>query len=215
MDPINLISLLNGGQPFEQTAPVADDGQGILDAIERELQLLQLEKAANEIALRQALEKKKLVNAATVAAKTAGSPLRGAAKVAWEQAIIADEMSKPLQVTEDVVRRFREEEEATEQKVQEELIRHVALLRTLREKVGCLSLLLVLHSPSCMECMYIDPHRSSSEAHRLPALLTAGAGLAAQSTSRAWQPPQRSLSQRSSPSWTHSRLASLVWRRAC
>jgi hypothetical protein len=135
MDPVSLLSLLNGGQPLEQLTPVVDEGQGALDAIERELQLLQLEKAANELALRQAIEKKKFALASATAGKAALSPLKGAAKVAWEQAIIADEMSKPLQVTEDVVRRFREEEEGAEQRVQEELVRHVALLRTLREKV--------------------------------------------------------------------------------
>src|SRR4051812_25968108 len=69
--------------------------QTTLAALERELQLIEYEKQANSEALRIALQRKAEAKrtGTTASSLRSSSRLKGADKLAWEHAIMADELS--------------------------------------------------------------------------------------------------------------------------
>lgn len=115
-------------------------GSNTLAAIQRELQALSEAKALNEAALRDAIARKQQrkadIGGSPVRAAAAGNgPLTGQARLAWERAIIEDELSKPLEVDEEFIRELTAKEADTETKLLSGLSKHHDALHALRLKL--------------------------------------------------------------------------------
>jgi hypothetical protein len=121
----------------------SSSASGTLAVIHRELAALQQAKALNEAALREALLKKqqrKLESAsqsASAVPRSGGSPIGhfGAARAAWERGIIEDELSKPLEVSEEFIKEMAAKEAATEARLFQGLGKHAESLQALRKRL--------------------------------------------------------------------------------
>ena len=116
-----------------------------LAMIERELAALQEAKMMNAHALRTAVIEGQLRNAERVAALPprpsaggAGAPgllLQGEARVAWEQAIIEDELSRPLEVPVEFVQDLAKREAQTEERLLKGLSKHQEALEGMKVRL--------------------------------------------------------------------------------
>src|SRR4051812_11392 len=86
--------------PFTAGLPPGESAERIT-RLERELEVLQQERMENDQALKAAIARKQQLQRAGLNPRSiTPSALKGPAKVAWERAIIADELAQPLRVTE-------------------------------------------------------------------------------------------------------------------
>lgn len=136
-----------------------EESRAVIAAIERELSVLQSEKATNDAALRNALQQRAQMQAQARAQARPGaspsgpslaigpsssvttvgsrsvSPLRGAARSAWEASIIADEMAQPLRISATAMQKFAAQEAVAEQRLAREFEVHQTQVQRLRDKL--------------------------------------------------------------------------------
>jgi hypothetical protein len=127
----------------------SSDGGSTLAIIQRELAALQEAKSMNEAALKGALLRKQQKKAEGLVAAAGGGPssksairgvggpppLTGTAKLAWEAAIIEEELSRPLEVSEEFIRDLNAKEAETEARLLSGLAKHAESLHALRTKL--------------------------------------------------------------------------------
>jgi hypothetical protein len=123
----------------------SSNNNSALAMIERELAALQEAKMMNAHALRTAVIEGQLRNAERVAALPprpsaggAGAPgllLQGEARVAWEQAIIEDELSRPLEVPVEFVQDLAKREAQTEERLLKGLSKHQEALEGMKVRL--------------------------------------------------------------------------------
>lgn len=116
------------------------DPSNTMDTLRAEIKLLHWHKLANEAALKAALLKTKKIKArgggtsrSVPASATLSMPREE--RAAWMQQVIEEEQSKPLQVSKDFMRKYEEQEEETEGRLDTEVAAHIRSLRNLREQV--------------------------------------------------------------------------------
>jgi hypothetical protein len=111
-----------------------------------ELGAVQRAKAETDVALRDALSRRggaahtggsdaAFLDAGMAVPLPKAGPLKGAARAAWERAIVEDEMAQPLMVEPETMHKWREEEEAAEKRLAAELALHMSQIKALRSKL--------------------------------------------------------------------------------
>jgi len=104
-------------------------GTSQIDQLEQELKLLHWHKLANEAALKAALirtKKLKEQDSGRAVVETRKE------KAQWMQQIIEEEQSKPLEVTEDFILKYEEQQRVEEERLEEEVQRHVKSLQRIK-----------------------------------------------------------------------------------
>ena len=100
-----------------------------IDQLEQELKLLHWHKLANEAALKAALirtKKLKEQDSGRAVVETRKE------RAQWMQQIIEEEQSKPLEVTEDFILKYEEQQRVEEERLEEEVQRHVKSLQRIK-----------------------------------------------------------------------------------
>ena len=104
-------------------------GTSQIDELEQELKLLHWHKLANEAALKAALirtKKLKEQDSGRAVVETRKE------RAQWMQQIIEEEQSKPLEVTEDFILKYEEQQRIEEERLEEEVQRHIKSLQRIK-----------------------------------------------------------------------------------
>lgn len=99
------------------------------EALQAEMKLLNWHKLANEAALKAALLKTKQLKQRDAKSRTSE---RLRAQASWMQRVIEEEQAKPLHVTPDFVAEYQAREQLEEQRLDDEVTRHISSLKKLR-----------------------------------------------------------------------------------
>ena len=100
-----------------------------IDQLEQELKLLHWHKLANEAALKAALIRTKKLKEQDSGRAVVESRKE---RAQWMQQIIEEEQSKPLEVTEDFILKYEEKQRIEEERLEEEVQRHVKSLQRIK-----------------------------------------------------------------------------------
>ncbi|KAJ1455410.1 hypothetical protein M885DRAFT_520349 [Pelagophyceae sp. CCMP2097] len=103
------------------------------EQLEAEMKLLNWHKLANETALKAALMKTKQMKTQDRKNQRGAETLK--AKAAWMQRVIEEEQAKPLQVSKEFVLSYQSRERHEEERLEEEVHRHIECLRRLRSQI--------------------------------------------------------------------------------
>lgn len=103
-----------------------------IEEIQQEMKLLHWHKLANEAALKAALIRTRKLRTVDRSQKRVDSP-REVTK--WIRQVALDEEMKPLQVDDEFIRQFEEQEKKKEEQLEQEVQRHVRSLKKLKENL--------------------------------------------------------------------------------
>ena len=96
------------------------------------MKLLHWHKLANEAALKAALIRTKRLRDKD---KQVMSQSKAAEKAAWMQRVVEEEQMKPLEVTDDFIRQYEQQERAESEKLEAEVERHIKNLQQLKQNL--------------------------------------------------------------------------------
>ena len=102
------------------------------ETLQAEMKLLNWHKLANEAALKAALLKTKQLKERDAKPRTS-EKLREQA--AWMQRVIEEEQAKPLEVSREFVAQYQRREQQEEQRLDDEVTRHITSLKKLRGEI--------------------------------------------------------------------------------
>jgi len=103
-----------------------------VEQLEQEMKLLHWHKLANEAALKAALIRTKRLRQKD--RRVSHKPM-SAEKAAWMQRVVEEEQMKPLEVTDDFIRQYEEQERKESEKLESEVERHIKNLQQLKDNL--------------------------------------------------------------------------------
>ena len=104
-----------------------------IEELEQEMKLLHWHKLANEAALKAALIRTKKLKESSNNPLAAVESRRERAQ--WMQQIIEEEQNKPLEVNEDFILKYEKQEREEEERLEEEVQRHIASLQRIKSNL--------------------------------------------------------------------------------
>ena len=111
------------------TTTQSKHGTSQIDQLEQELKLLHWHKLANEAALKAALIRTKQLKEQDSGRAVVESRKE---RAQWMQQIIEEEQSRPLEVTEDFILKYEEKQRLEEERLEEEVQRHIKSLQRIK-----------------------------------------------------------------------------------